>query len=123
MFRNQLEAAGIMNRIVTEDSPKHFGRRIPYLAGVRNRALEPIRNSPASTNGTFFNKVLFLNDIVFTVRLTPPRSWPGGRRASPTDHARLQPAANAKNRRMRITFFGHAGGGRARAAEHQRRRL
>ena len=90
MFRNQLEAAGIMNRIVTEDSPKHFGRRIPYLAGVRNRALEPIRNSPASTTGTCVNQVLVLNDIVFTVRLARCRA--AGRATRLAHGVRASPA-------------------------------
>lgn len=40
-------------------------RRIPYLSKLRNLALEPLNYS---SNGTRFDKVLFLNDVVFTVR-------------------------------------------------------
>lgn len=39
-------------------------RRIPYLAKLRNKAMEPLRGlSP----GEKFNKVLWINDVVFTV--------------------------------------------------------
>lgn len=40
-------------------------RRIPYLSKLRNLALEPLNNLG---DGTKFDKVLFLNDVVFTVR-------------------------------------------------------
>ena len=40
-------------------------RRIPYLSKLRNLALEPL-NSLA--DGPNFDKILFLNDVVFTVR-------------------------------------------------------
>ena len=39
-------------------------RRIPYLSKLRNRALEPLNSL---TDSTKFDKVLFLNDVVFTV--------------------------------------------------------
>ena len=39
-------------------------RRIPYLSRLRNRALEPLNHLE---DGTKFDKVLFLNDVVFTV--------------------------------------------------------
>lgn len=39
-------------------------RRIPYLARLRNEVLEPLRQLQAS--GEKFDKVLFLNDVVFT---------------------------------------------------------
>ena len=38
-------------------------RRIPYLAGLRNRVLEPLQ-----TLNSTFDKLLFLNDVVFTAR-------------------------------------------------------
>jgi len=41
-------------------------RRIPYLARLRNWTLEPLRD--LARLGITFDKVLFLNDIVFTVR-------------------------------------------------------
>ena len=40
-------------------------RRIPYLARLRNKTLEPLVELAA--NGTTFDKVLFLNDVAFTV--------------------------------------------------------
>lgn len=40
-------------------------RRIPYLSKLRNLALEPLNNLG---DGMKFDKVLFLNDVVFTVR-------------------------------------------------------
>ena len=40
-------------------------RRIPYLSKLRNLALEPLNNLGDSMK---FDKVLFLNDVVFTVR-------------------------------------------------------
>ena len=40
-------------------------RRIPYLSKLRNLALEPLNNLG---DGIKFDKVLFLNDVVFTVR-------------------------------------------------------
>ena len=43
-------------------------RRIPYLARLRNRAMEPLAGlSP----GRKFGKVLWINDVVFTVRSMP----------------------------------------------------
>lgn len=40
-------------------------RRIPYLARLRNISLEPL--SRLAAEGTKFDKVLFLNDVVFSV--------------------------------------------------------
>ena len=40
-------------------------RRIPYLSKLRNLALEPLNSF---RDGMKFDKVLFLNDVVFTVR-------------------------------------------------------
>lgn len=44
-------------------------RRIPYLAKLRNLVLKPL--NALALEGTKFNKVLFLNDVVFTVRISP----------------------------------------------------
>ena len=44
-------------------------RRIPYLSRLRNKALEPLTELAA--NGTTFDKVLFLNDVAFTVCSLP----------------------------------------------------
>lgn len=40
-------------------------RRIPYLSKLRNKTLEPL--AEFSANVTTFDKVLFMNDVVFTV--------------------------------------------------------
>lgn len=48
-------------------------RRIPYLSKLRNLALEPLNYL---AGGTKFDKVLFLNDVVFTVR-TSVAVWSG----------------------------------------------
>lgn len=40
-------------------------RRIPYLSRLRNKTLEPL--TELAGNGTTFDKVLFLNDVAFTV--------------------------------------------------------
>ena len=40
-------------------------RRIPYLSKLRNLALEPLNSLG---DGMKFDKILFLNDVVFTVR-------------------------------------------------------
>jgi hypothetical protein len=44
-------------------------RRIPYLARLRNRTLRDLVE--LSKMGVRFDKVLFLNDVVFTVRFAP----------------------------------------------------
>ena len=40
-------------------------RRIPYLARLRNRSLQPLED--LAREGVVFDTVLFLNDVVFTV--------------------------------------------------------
>lgn len=40
-------------------------RRIPYLARLRNRSLQPLED--LAREGVMFDIVLFLNDVVFTV--------------------------------------------------------
>ena len=42
-------------------------RRIPYLAKLRNKSLQPMLD--LAINGIRFDKVLFLNDVAFTVRI------------------------------------------------------
>lgn len=46
-------------------------RRIPYLSELRNLSLQPLLE--LAENGTTFDHVLFLGDVVFSVRI-PPRS-------------------------------------------------
>ena len=41
-------------------------RRIPYLAALRNLTLQPLKK--LQQEGEVFDKVLFLNDVVFSVR-------------------------------------------------------
>lgn len=41
-------------------------RRIPYLAKLRNTVLEPLKE--LSKNGILYDKVVFLNDVVFNAR-------------------------------------------------------
>lgn len=43
-------------------------RRIPYLAGLRNLSLQPLYALLAS--GITFDRILFLNDVIFTVSFT-----------------------------------------------------
>lgn len=50
--------------IVTPWGEKEL-RRIPYLSRLRNISLKPLTELAA--NGTTFDKILFLNDVVFTV--------------------------------------------------------
>ncbi|KAJ5089194.1 hypothetical protein N7532_007878 [Penicillium argentinense] len=49
--------------IVTPRGKKEL-RRIPYLARIRNLSLEPLHELAAQ--GITFDKILFLNDVVFT---------------------------------------------------------
>lgn len=45
-------------------------RRIPYLADIRNRVMDKLGQLAEGTNGKgkrFFDKVLWVNDVVFTV--------------------------------------------------------
>lgn len=49
-------------------------RRIPYLARLRNLTLRPLED--LAKQGVLFDKVLFLNDVVFTVCLKAlSREW------------------------------------------------
>ncbi|KAL9617463.1 MAG: hypothetical protein Q9160_007726 [Pyrenula sp. 1 TL-2023] len=42
-------------------------RRIPYLSDLRNRSLRPLED--LETSGEYFDKILFLNDVVFSVSI------------------------------------------------------
>lgn len=49
-------------------------RRIPYLSRVRNQAMEPLKQ--LESEGRRFDKVLWVNDVVFDVwLLIPPRIY------------------------------------------------
>lgn len=47
-------------------------RRIPYLSRLRNLSMKPLTD--LALNGIIFNRILFLNDVVFTVRASPTAS-------------------------------------------------
>lgn len=49
---------------VTDSNGKRHRRRIPYLAGLRNMVLEPLREQ--KTKGVVYDKVLFIEDIIFS---------------------------------------------------------
>jgi len=57
--------------VVTPRGRKEL-RRIPFLAKARNRVLEPLVELQAEggRNGSF-DRLLFLNDVIFTVRPPP----------------------------------------------------
>lgn len=52
-------------------------RRIPYMSELRNRSLKPL--TVMALNGVTFDKVLFLNDVVFTVINSPKPTSKAGR--------------------------------------------
>lgn len=82
---SMLEKAGIDRRIILDETthlqeiskpPGTDGwvrtsrdrielRRVPYLAGVRNSVLGPLYE--LAERGIYFDRVLFINDVVFTV--------------------------------------------------------
>ena len=62
---DELERPPTIGWIDTARGQKEL-RRIPYLAKLRNLSLKPLAELEA--NGTKFDKVLFLNDVAFTVR-------------------------------------------------------
>lgn len=53
------------------DTPRgKLPRRIPYLSRCRNLSLKPLED--LARQGIYFDKILFLNDVVFTVRSRTP---------------------------------------------------
>ena len=82
---HSLQQAGVRRRIILDEtthedeitkSPAEEGwiqtsrgakelRRVPYLAGLRNLVLKPLQE--LAETGEHFDKILFLNDVVFTV--------------------------------------------------------
>ncbi|KAJ5619164.1 hypothetical protein N7510_003148 [Penicillium lagena] len=58
---------------VKTSSGKSQLRRIPYLSRMRNLSLQPL--AELAEQGIIFDKVLFLNDVVFTVGFVPAISY------------------------------------------------
>lgn len=53
--------------IKTKNGVKEL-RRIPYLAKLRNLVLEPLEWPEVNNSTHSFDKILFLNDVIFTVQ-------------------------------------------------------
>lgn len=65
----KLKANGVARRIVHEDLPSSFYQqgRIERLSKLRNKVLEPLyAEARNGLNGSSFEKVVFLNDILYT---------------------------------------------------------
>ena len=69
----ELEGSPAAGWIDTARGKKEL-RRIPYLAKLRNLSLKPLAELEAK--GTRFDKVLFLNDVAFTVQIPLPVTLP-----------------------------------------------
>lgn len=87
LLDSELEKLGVRRTIILEDKthadevaekPASSGwidtargrkelRRIPYLSKIRNRSLEPLKE--LAGEGFFFDRILFLNDVVFNVHV------------------------------------------------------
>ncbi|GBB97986.1 hypothetical protein RclHR1_03110018 [Rhizophagus clarus] len=66
ILQSTLDAMDVANTIIIDDTPKHYiSRRIPYLANLRNKVLEPLLKQ--AEKGNHFDKVLFFNDIIWRV--------------------------------------------------------
>jgi hypothetical protein len=55
---------------ITVPDGRRMPRRIPYLSRLRNLSLQPLRE--LAMNGTMFDHVLFLGDVVFSVGALHP---------------------------------------------------
>ncbi|CAG8671279.1 5878_t:CDS:2 [Acaulospora morrowiae] len=65
-LRSDLDAKGIPNTIIINDSPKNETNtgRIPYMARLRNKLLEPLLEQ--TEKGNKFDYILFFNDVIWT---------------------------------------------------------
>ncbi|RUS22285.1 cryptococcal mannosyltransferase 1-domain-containing protein [Endogone sp. FLAS-F59071] len=63
-LKDSLNKMDVRNTIITDPTPKNYERRIPYLAQARNKVVEPMIKLYEDWK---FDKVLFLNDILFSV--------------------------------------------------------
>ncbi|KAF7731760.1 hypothetical protein EC973_008274 [Apophysomyces ossiformis] len=59
-YRAYLAERHVRHEVIVDEKKKDNGRRIPRLAEIRNRAMDPLPNTRMH-----FDKVLFLNDIIF----------------------------------------------------------
>ena len=60
----------VKDDMITTPDGEHMPRRIPYLARLRNKSLQPLKE--LIETGRAFDKILFLNDVVFSVCPIPP---------------------------------------------------
>lgn len=63
---DEIEKAPAQSGWIDTPRGKRELRRIPYLAQLRNRSLRPLED--LALTGLKYDKILFLNDVVFTVR-------------------------------------------------------
>lgn len=82
-------------------------RRISFLADIRNRALEPLET--LTKTGVEFDRILYLNDVVFSVRFCL---------RGPSKRARCK-----RTLRPSSLIFTHAGSGCIDPAQHKKRQL
>ncbi|KAG0172955.1 hypothetical protein DFQ28_008511 [Apophysomyces sp. BC1034] len=59
-YDTYLSESKVQHQIVAANEAKYQGRRIPALANIRNQALKPLHSTQMH-----FDKILFLNDIIF----------------------------------------------------------
>jgi hypothetical protein len=121
-----LEKAGVRRRIILDDtthedeikkSPAENGwiqtsrgakelRRVPYLAKLRNLVLKPLQELAEA--GEHFDKILFLNDVVFTVCTSNHITYPGLTCNVADVHASRQKTCSAFSRPVEATMQRHA---------------
>lgn len=121
-----LERAGVRRRIILDEtthedeikkSPAESGwiqtsrgaielRRVPYLARLRNLVLKPLQELAAA--GEHFDKILYLNDVVFTVCTTSPITHPGLSCNSADVHAPRPKTCSAFSKPVGVTTQQHA---------------
>jgi hypothetical protein len=117
-----LEQAGVRRRIILDETthedeikklPAENGwiqtsrgakelRRVPYLARLRNLVLKPLQELAEA--GEHFDKILFLNDVVFTVCTSSHITHPGLLCNTADVHAPRQKTCNAFSRPVEVTM-------------------
>ena len=121
-----LEQAGVRKRIILDEtthedeikkSPAESGwiqtsrgakelRRVPYLAKLRNLVLAPLQELAEA--GEHFDKILFLNDVVFTVCSTSHITHPGLTCNAADSHAPRPMMCSAFSKPVEVTTQQHA---------------